>query len=274
MATLSGRLVYSNLGSERKPAGRESLSEIYLVENFVVGTNTQADVYTAAGVPAMGDAKTIAPANGDPSYRLYVTDKVVRSFDPVTIWEVHVAYVEDPKNIPAKVNRYATHKPYPVWADNTNHVPRNIVGDIFMPPLSRTRSLTRIEVVCRISKDLRETIDFGDYCDHKSTVPFTISWTDGDGTAQTMYFESNTIFLDDIREVTVEEPFTHYLLTAILLEDKKKAILGGVDLIGLDYSAGEVIEAWMEEIYRTPARSTRRLPEIMRSQTFVVSEMA
>jgi hypothetical protein len=245
MAALTANLMYSNIQGGMRPGGKQAIVQIYHVENFVVGENNLNDVWTASGLPQPGDTLNITTAGG--SYNIYVLDRSLRSFDPVSTWEITVTYCESPKAIPAIVNRYATHKPYPVWADNTGSVPRNSVGDIFLPPLTRTRNLPRIEVICRISKNTREVIDFGLYCDCYSENSVTLSWIDADGDTQTMVFLSYTLYLDDVREITIQEPFTHYQLTLIFLEDTKKSILSGKDLDGNAYSSGIII-GWKQEI--------------------------
>ena len=226
---LTSKLVYSNLHGGSRPGMKETFVEVYHVSGFVAGDYDLGDVFLTVGIPQPGAYKQITDQPADRS--VYVLDRQARSLDPVAIWEITVTYCEDPANIPAVVNRYATHKPQPVWGYNdadgnpTGDVPRNKVGDPFIPPLMRTRGLTRVEVVCRISKAFRQTLDFGNYVDHKSGSEITIQWTDGDDDLQVLQFSAKTLYLDDIREVTIQEPYTHYQLTMLFLEDRKQALL-------------------------------------------------
>lgn len=241
----TAKLIYSNLHGGQRPAGRANLIQIYHVDGFDATTDDLGTVMAATNLPQPGDSEVI----GSPARELYVLDRVARSLDPVSLWEVTVTYCESPANIPVTVNRYATHKPYPVWGDTSNKLPRNAVGDPFLPPLQRTRALTRIEVSCRAAKGVMDTIDLADYVDHKSSSAVTFDWTDGDGALRTMAFDADTLYLDDVRLTTVQEPITHYQVTLLFLEDKKLSVLSGFvnGSTATSYSSGTQI-GFKEEV--------------------------
>jgi hypothetical protein len=244
---LTSKLIYSNLHGSQRPAYRENLTEIWHVEGWNPASDSINEVYTAPGLPVR--QISIVDNNQPSGFRiLHVLNREFRSLDPVDIWECTITYCEHPMLIPLTVNRYVTHKPYPVWGDNSGKVPRNVVGDIFLPPLMRTRTLTRIEVNCRISRMTRQLLDFGDYADHKNSANVSINWEDGDDKSQQLHFDTGTLFLDDIRETTVEQPFTHCQLTLLFLQDKKQARLDGVVNGTSDAYTRNTVIGWKSEV--------------------------
>jgi hypothetical protein len=255
---ITSRLIYSNIQASLRPAGRQGYLEIYHVNASSSDTLPLEvnDVWTSTGLPQPGGGLVISPSSAPSSETkyLWVASRSARSLDPNSIWEVSVTYQESPKDIPAVVNVGTIHKPYPVWADNNNATPRNVVGDIFMPPLNRTRAVTSVEISLRVPKATFDGTDWTKYADHKNGSESTtggstlFQWTDGDGKGRTLEYAKDTLFLDTVRAVNISEPFTHYQLTLGFLADSKVALLDGqVNGTTQSYSAGDTI-GWKHEI--------------------------
>src|ERR1017187_852146 len=107
MAQLTAFLVYSNIHAGMRPGGRQTLVQVYHVQQpgYVPGTNDIEDVWTATNLPQPKDTLEItAAAPAGPRTYVYVLDRQARSLDPVGAWEITVTYCESPKNIPAQVN--------------------------------------------------------------------------------------------------------------------------------------------------------------------------
>ena len=120
--------------------------------------------------------------------------------DPENLFNVRFTLEEDPQGLPLRVSKFSVHKTEVAWLDSTEAAIVNKAGTVFLPGLSRTRAITRLEVTKRWSIDDFGNIDIESIVDHCNSAEWTPKWTDAAGIVRTWpAYPAATVYLDEVR---------------------------------------------------------------------------
>jgi hypothetical protein len=222
---LQAALLYSNVTGNVRAGGRERWSEVWQVSGFDRASMKYPEIWTAEGLPAVGQVLTcensINPVTGDPM-SLYYVDAEPLGLDPENLFNIRFTLQEDPVGLPLHVSKFSIHKTEVAWLDQADNIIANTAGTIFLPGLTRSRAITRLEVIKRFALDDFGGVDIESVVDHVNAAAWGPKWTDAQGDAHTWpAYPAKTVYLDEVRAPQVDEPYPHVQATFMFLIDKK-----------------------------------------------------
>jgi hypothetical protein len=224
MSDLTATLLYSNVSGNLRAGGRQRWSEVWQVDGFDRESMDYSQVWSADDLPAVGSSKdftAVNPVTGT-STKLYYVDAEPMGLDPENLFNIRFTLQEDPCGLPLRVSKYSVHKTEVAWLDQEEDIIANKAGTLFIPGLTRTRAITRLEVIKRFSIDDFGAVDVEEIVDHVNTGDFTPTWKDSEGTEHTWpAYPAGTVYFDELRAPVVDEPYQHVQATFMFLIDKK-----------------------------------------------------
>ncbi len=236
---LTAALLYSNVSGNVRAGGRQRWSEVWQISGFDRTSMKYPDVWSAGGLPAIGQVlscdECVNPVTGAAT-KLYYVDAEPLGLDPENLFNVRFTLQEDPQGLPLRVSKYSVHKTEVAWLDSNDAAIVNKAGTVFLPGLTRTRAITRLEVTKRWSIDDFGNIDIESIVDHCNSAEWTPKWTDAAGIVRTWpAYPAQTVYLDEVRAPMVDEPYTHVQATFMFLIDKKVDNYSGPTLTNGQY---------------------------------------
>lgn len=216
-------LLYSNVRGIERTGFRQNWSEVWQVTGWTRPMDGDyAGLWSVDGLPIVGQSVQSAFANPVTHQNMdffYVAAEP-QTLDPEGIVNIIYTLQEDPLGLPLLVSQYTCHKTEAWWKDDEGFPIINSAGMIYMPPLTRTRAIVRLEVIKNIALSEWVGGDVTQYVDHVNANGFRVTWVDGNGVTQrTTTWGPGTVYLDEVRQPTVKEPYYHTQVTFIFLID-------------------------------------------------------
>ena len=201
-AALTAALLYSNVSGNVRAGGRQRWSEVWQVSGFDRASMKYPDIWATEGLPSVGSyikcPDTINPVTGNPLL-LYYVDAEPLGLDPENLYNIRFTLQEDPQGLPLRVSKYSVHKTEVAWLDSNDAAIVNKAGTVFLPGLTRTRAITRLEVTRRYSIDAWGNFNLESYVDYCNRADWTPSWTDAAGDVHTWpAYPAKTVFFDEV----------------------------------------------------------------------------